>query len=56
MVVDDELLRVLLKGLVRWIVINCYLLAAWWFIDLLPLLPRDIADKLVALVLSRIGL
>lgn len=53
---DDELLKVLLKGLDRWIVINCYLLVAWWFIDFLPLLPRDIADRIVAVLLSRIGL
>lgn len=53
---DDDLLKVFYKGLDRWIVINCYLVAVWWFIDFLPLLPRDIADKLVALLLSKVGL
>ena len=33
-----------------------YMLVAWWFLGLLKFLPNDLSDKIVALLLGKIGL
>lgn len=45
-----------LVGFERWLKLTCYLGYAWVFLDILPLLPRDIADRLVSGLLNRVGL
>jgi hypothetical protein len=34
----------------------CYGCAAWWFLGLLKFLPDDLSDKIVNLLLGKIGL
>jgi hypothetical protein len=33
-----------------------YMLVAWWFLGFLKFLPNDLSDKIVALLLGKIGL
>jgi hypothetical protein len=33
-----------------------YMLVAWWFLGFLKFLPDDLSNKIVALLLSKIGL
>jgi len=33
-----------------------YLCVAWWFLGLLKFLPNDLSDKIVKLLLGKIGL
>jgi hypothetical protein len=33
-----------------------YMLVAWWFLGFLKFLPNDLSDKIVALLLSKVGL
>lgn len=44
------------EGIDKWIKISCYLGFAWIFIDILPYLPRNIADKLINALLAKFGL
>ena len=53
---DDKTRDVLIKGLSRWIKISCYIAGLYWLVGLLPYLPRELADKIVAMLLSKIGL
>lgn len=34
----------------------CYVCAAWWFLDFLKFLPDALSDKIVNLLLGRVGL
>ncbi|CAB4130709.1 hypothetical protein UFOVP123_27 [uncultured Caudovirales phage] len=34
--------------------IFCYVCAAWWFLDLLYVLPQPIADKVLKFVLAKL--
>lgn len=40
----------------KWLKISCYLALGWVFIDILPLLPVHIADRLIEAILRKIGL
>jgi hypothetical protein len=33
-----------------------YMLVAWWFLGFLKFLPDDLSNKIVALLLSKVGL
>jgi len=43
-------------GFDKWIKISCYIACLYWLVGMLPYLPRELADKIVALLLSKIGL
>lgn len=34
----------------------CYLCAAWWFLGLLKFLPDDLSNKIVNMLLGKVGL
>lgn len=40
----------------KWLTYTCYLMLGWVFIDILPLLPVYIAEKLIDGILRKIGL
>ena len=48
--------KAVLDGIDTYIKVNCYLGMIWVFLDLLKILPISLADKLVAMVLGRLGL
>ena len=39
----------------KWMKISCYLAFVWVFIDILPLLPVHIAERLIEGLLSKVG-
>ena len=43
------------ENLSRWLKITCYLGFVWVFIDILPLLPVHIADRLIEGLLRKLG-
>jgi hypothetical protein len=43
------------KGFDQWLKISCYLGFAWIFIDILPLLPVQIAERIIDSLLSKVG-
>lgn len=47
--------REFLDGFDRWLKYTCYLGFVWVFIDILPYLPAEIADRLIEAALSKIG-
>ena len=53
---DDKTRKVLIKGLDKWLRLSCYIACLYWLVGMLPYLPRELADKIVALLLSKIGL
>ena len=40
----------------RWLKLSCYLGFAWVFIDILPYLPRELADRIIDGLLAKVGL
>lgn len=44
------------EGFDKWLKISCYLGFAWVFIDILPLLPVHIADRLIEALLGKLGI
>lgn len=45
-----------MENLGKWLKYSCYLGFVWVFIDILPLLPVHIADRLIEAALSKVGL
>ena len=40
----------------KWLTYTCYLMLGWVFIDILPLLPVYIAERLIDFVLDKLGI
>lgn len=40
----------------KWLTYTCYLMLGWVFIDILPLLPVHIAERLIDFVLDKLGI
>ena len=40
----------------KWFKYTCYLAFVWVFIDILPYLPREIADRIIEGILQKLGL
>lgn len=43
-------------GFDKWLRITVYLGCVWVFLDILKVLPQELGDKIVAALLSKIGL
>ena len=43
-------------GFDKWLKYSCYLAFVWVAIDVLPLLPVSIADRLIEAALSKLGI
>lgn len=43
-------------GFDKWFKLSCYLAFVWVFIDILPYLPRHLADRIIEALLNKIGL
>ena len=44
------------QGFDQWLKISCYLAFAWVFLDILPYLPPQLANRIIEALLSKIGL
>jgi len=44
----------IIKGFENWCKVMCYLLFAYWLVDLLPKLPNELSDPIVAALMSKI--
>jgi len=42
------------KSFDQFLKVVCYVCAAWWFLDLLYVLPQPIADKVLKFVLAKL--
>jgi hypothetical protein len=42
------------KSFDQFLKVFCYVCAAWWFLDLLYVLPQPIADKVLKFVLAKL--
>ena len=40
----------------KWLKYTCYLAFVWVFLDILPLLPVHLADRIIEAVLRKIGI
>lgn len=52
---DTDGLREFFDNLSKWIKFNCYLGFIWVFVDILPLLPVHIADRIIEGLLRKLG-
>ena len=44
----------IIKGFENWCKVMCYLLFLYWLVDLLPKLPNELSDPIVAALMSKI--
>lgn len=48
--------REFITNLEKWLKYTCYLGFVWVFLDILPLLPVHIADRLIEAALKKLGI
>ena len=51
-----DYLKEMQDGLEKWFQLACKVALAWWVLDLLPLLPDDLAKKVINKILGMFGL